>query len=142
MVRKDTDYTFRLLLRIASGGGAPVSAAAAAKAEGVPWAFAQKVLRRLVAAGLLTARPGKRGGFALTRSTRDVNMWEVIEAIQGPLLINTCTGGADSCPRQRSCHVTGAWRELQENMSVFLRKTTLAGLLRPKGRPRVKGNAK
>lgn len=131
MIRKDTDYAFRVLTHLAAGQGV-ATAGEAANRQNVPRCFAQKVLRRLVAAGILTARAGKGGGFALARTPRTVSMWEVVTAVQGPLQVNICVACDGACDREPACMIAVQWRALQERMARFLRRTTLADILKSK----------
>lgn len=127
MIRRDTDYAFRLLQHIAASGGS--SAAVAAREEAVPHPFAQKILKRLVSEGILKARGGRGGGFTMAKPASEVTLWDVIEAIQGPLLVNLCTGGGCVCKRMGSCRITSTWQSLQSNLSDFLHRHSLADVL-------------
>lgn len=129
MIRNDTDYAFRMLVALATSTPRALVALELATRLGIPHGFAQKVLRRLAAVGILTAKPGRHGGFALQQAAGDISMKQVIEAIQGPLLLNRCLGAPTSCARQSRCRVNAKLGDLQRQVDSFLSDTTLADMV-------------
>jgi Rrf2 family protein len=49
-----------------------------------------KVMQRLARAGLCQSTRGPKGGFALTRESREIRLIEIYEAIEGPLEVSHC----------------------------------------------------
>ncbi len=45
--------------------------------------YSQKLLRKLVVAGIVKSVPGNSGGFALARPVRQISILEVVEALEG-----------------------------------------------------------
>lgn len=132
MVRRDSDYALRILAHmILSGAQVPLTGTKIARSAGIPESFAHKILRRLVAAGLLEARCGKGGGFVLTRRPRQIRMLDVITAAQGPLRISPCVSGRRECARRATCPMTVGWTKLQSRVKTLLGRTTLADILGP-----------
>jgi DNA-binding IscR family transcriptional regulator len=43
------------------------------------------------------------GGFSLSRPAEDISLKEVIEALQGPIIINWCEVSEDLCERFENC---------------------------------------
>ena len=62
---------------------ATLSGKALAAFHGVPESYLLKHLKALVAADLLSSVPGPRGGYRLARKPGDINMRDVVEAIEG-----------------------------------------------------------
>jgi Rrf2 family protein len=129
MIRNDTDYALRMLVTLAEQSVAGLSTSELATRSGVPHGFAQKILRRLKAAGFLSAKPGRHGGFALRKAAKDVSLMDVVRTIQGPLLLNRCTGNPDACARQRFCRINTKLQALQCQVNDFLSGTALSDLL-------------
>ena len=128
LIRRETDYAFRALAALALGGDRRVTTTGVARHQAIPRRYAEKVLRKLVAAGIVRGQPGTNGGFRLARPVGDIRMLEVVEAVQGPVQINHCTRGK-GCPRQRACAVSPRWQDLQEAVVGFLGQPTLAEIL-------------
>ena len=56
-----------------------------AKEYDIPTEYLLKILQRLVRASVLRSKRGPRGGFSLGKSTEEITMLEVIEAVDGPM---------------------------------------------------------
>lgn len=57
-----------------------------AKEYGIPLEYLLKILQQLVRANVLRSKRGPRGGFSLARPANKVNLLEVIEAVEGPMI--------------------------------------------------------
>lgn len=47
--------------------------------------YSQKILRKLVVAGLIKSIPGNNGGFALAKATTDISVLDVVMALEGEI---------------------------------------------------------
>src|SRR3954468_6687158 len=56
-----------------------------AGARGIPERFLLKVLKPLVSAGVLQSLKGPNGGYRLAPPPEDFSLWEVVEAVDGPV---------------------------------------------------------
>lgn len=128
-ITRRTDYAVRLMLALSRvEGGGPVSVRQLAEEMDVPYAFARGIQRDLVAAGLATTRRGVTGGLVLARPAGDVNMLEVVEAIEGPVSLNICTSDPDWCSRMGTCSAHRVWREANKLLRDYLGSKTLEDL--------------
>jgi Rrf2 family protein len=92
-------------------------------------AFLSKVLQRLVRAGLVASRRGKRGGFELVERGRTASLLDILAALDGLPALNVCllNGG---CHRSAYCAAHGVWLQAQAQMRETLGGTTLDRLAR------------
>jgi len=97
-------------------------------AQDIPESFLAKILQGLVHAGLAESRRGARGGFALGRPARDISIRAVVEAVDGPIALNTCVLYPDDCERSARCAMHDVWVEAQERMMTVLEGVTLESL--------------
>lgn len=133
VLRQNTDYAIRVMANMANRyNKEPVSARVLSKQDDISYQFACKILQQLNKAGLVVSSMGPKGGFRLSSPPSRINLLEVIEAIQGPLSLNSCLLGEDVCSRQASCSVTDKLKELQIYIDNYLRKITLEELLHNK----------
>ncbi len=48
--------------------------------------YTKKLLRKLVVGNVITSVPGNSGGFSLNRDLKDINILEIVEAIEGTVV--------------------------------------------------------
>jgi Rrf2 family protein len=57
-----------------------------AKEYGIPLEYLLKILQQMVRANILRSKRGPRGGFSLARPIKKINMLQIIEAVEGPMI--------------------------------------------------------
>ncbi len=66
-------------------GNGLVPAEDVAQKYDIPLEYLLKILQQLVRANVLRSKRGPRGGFSLAKTTNQISLLEVIEAVDGPL---------------------------------------------------------
>jgi len=124
------DYAIRAMIHLAClpDGGVALRSEIA-DAQNIPTSFMAKILRSLVRARLLRSSRGVHGGFALARPAADINMLEIVEAIEGPLSLTDCTPATDGCAWAQDCPASSVWIRVQDSMRDTLRRSTLEDLV-------------
>ena len=130
IIRRDTDYALRMMVMLASSYDTqPISARVLAKQSLVSYSLACKLLQRLHKAGFIKSTMGPKGGFTLTRNPSEINLWQIIEIIQGPVSMNKCLLGDFKCQNRGDCSVYDKLVEVQRQIKSSLTATTLDELL-------------
>src|SRR5262245_25895843 len=62
----------------------------------VPEDFLAKILKTLVSRRLVTSRRGARGGYSLSKPASQISFLDVIEAVEGPVIVNVCQEDHDA----------------------------------------------
>jgi Rrf2 family protein len=101
----------------------------------VPQDFLAKILKTLVEQGLARSTRGAHGGYQLSRPAREISFLDVIEAVEGPVVVNVCQDRHDACKVSRSCTMYGVWKLGQERMLEVYRAATLDTLAMTDLRP-------
>ena len=101
---------------------------ALARATGAPSSFLSKVLQRLCAAGYVASWRGKSGGFEILPGGREATLRALIEAVDGPIHLNSCLAPRPSCDRKQFCPAHPVWARAQEAMMAVLDSSTVAEL--------------
>ena len=122
------DYAVRAMLALsAAGPGAPpLSARRIAEQMAIPARFLPHVLADLVAAGLVTARTGRAGGYRLARPPAEISLLEVITAVEGDARRRACVLRGIPCGTDGFCAVHGVFMAAQDAMLDELARATLA----------------
>jgi Rrf2 family protein len=86
-------------------------------------------MQKLHNAGLIESTMGTKGGFKLNRGPSEINLLEVIRAVQGPIKLNRCLSDGYECARREGCPVQKKLIEIQEKMDEYLSGVILSDLL-------------
>ncbi len=129
IIRRNTDYSIRALVHLGLHPGVEVTAGEIAEKQEVPLEYLQKILQKLTRGGLVLSHRGAYGGFMLAREPDEINLLEIIETMQGKLVMNKCFLGKDGCPRAPKCVLKGNWLQLEQRIAGFLSQITLLDLV-------------
>jgi Rrf2 family protein len=129
VVSRGADYAIRAVLDLASQpeDQRTVTEQIAARQE-IPVAFLSKVVAQLTQSGLLRTYRGAAGGVFLARPADDINLRQVLEAVQGPIVLNQCTAPYDGCPKAATCPACRVFLEAQRSLQETLERASLAEL--------------
>jgi FeS assembly SUF system regulator len=85
---------------------ARLSATDLAEETGVPLPTAQKLMQKLAAHGLLVGQRGAGGGYALARPVAEISLADIVEAVEGPIVLTMCADGVNhECVLDQHCKV-------------------------------------
>jgi Rrf2 family protein len=85
---RTVEYALHAMLQLArSQSGVPVPNSKLAAVGVMPERFLLQVLRQLVTHGLLNSTRGVDGGYSLARDASEITLLDVIEAVEGPLVL-------------------------------------------------------
>lgn len=125
-INRRTDYAVRVMLALAKKPfGTRLSTEMIKDSMLVPRAFLQRIIADLSRAELIVTFPGPNGGLQLSRPAEDINLRQIWEAIEGPLLVSECLQSPHDCPLSAQCPVRGRWGRLQHLMVEELESTGL-----------------
>ncbi len=127
-VTRKADYAIRCVLHLSRDPEAVTSVEDISKAMFVPKTFLAKILQSLMKAGIVTSTRGIKGGFQLAKRPKDINLLEVIEAIQGPAAPNLCAIDKRMCRLSGICTVHPVWMKIKGIVEKELRKINFAKL--------------
>jgi Rrf2 family protein len=137
---KKADYglmALKFLAEQAIGAASPSSAASAqsakdiAEAYHIPPQLLAKILQTLTRAGILVSHAGTHGGYALARSADEINAFEVIRAIDGPLFITSCITIHGTCDLHGHCTIKEPLRKVNDSIKDLLSAISIADLVEP-----------
>ena len=100
-ITRQADYAVRAMVYLAQLGPVKVNERAAtgkiAQEKSIPPSFLAKIVSQLSVAGLLQTSRGARGGVSLAKPAEAISLLDVVEAIDGPILLNDCVGEMSTC---------------------------------------------
>ena len=87
-----------------------------------------KIFQNFSKVGLVKSYRGVGGGFMLGRPAEQISLLEIVEAVEGPIVLNQCLLHPGTCDRDAVCTVHPVWKELQEKMRDILGGVSLKHL--------------
>ena len=104
------EYGLRFLVALAREGlGGQLSISEMAEREGLSIPYTSKVLSALRQADLVVAARGRSGGFSIARAQEEIDLFQVVTALGGPLIDpDHCakhSGQRSSCVHVGNCSV-------------------------------------
>ncbi len=130
MLSQTSEYALRAMSWLAArSDDSPVRAQDLSHAADIPLGYLQKVLRRLVVAGLLKSTKGRGGGFRLARAPEEVRIYDVLAAVDAAPVGDRCAFGWDRCDPLRPCPLHGTFSALNEALLKWALSRTLADTL-------------
>jgi Rrf2 family protein len=128
-VSRKVDYALRAIIYLSlQKSDRSVPAKEIASRRRIPRKFLEKIIQDLMRADLVKSQRGAHGGYTLTRMPEQVTFRDVIEAVEGPISLNTCVSERHDCSVLSSCNMQQIWQEGQRRMLEYFADTTLADL--------------
>ncbi len=105
------------------------SAREIAEEYSIPPALMAKLLQRLARVGLIASLHGTKGGYQLARPISQITVRDVIEAIEGPVVLLECLDERKGeCPQLCTCPVERPLRVVQDRIAEVLGNTMMSEL--------------
>lgn len=110
----EADYAVRIVEFLTKNGGR-CDAKSISDQTDIPQRFALKILRRLVADGMVCSFKGSKGGYTLARPAREITLCEVIESVEGTYMLSRCQKEEYSCGRNH-CRLHKIYEKISEDV--------------------------
>ena len=126
-VTAKADYAVRAVVELAdSGQASPRKVDEVAQAQSIPVSFLENILTQLRSAGIVRSQRGPEGGYWLAHPAEEVNLAQIIRAVEGPLVgvrgqrpeEVEYAGSAESLQQ--------VWIALRANLRAVLEQVTVA----------------
>ena len=99
-----------------------------AERTGAPMHFLSKILQQLTRRGWVRSNKGRTGGFRLESPAADINLLQIVEAIDGTEDYKRCISGFPECNDQMPCGMHDSWKRLRSAIMGYLEQTSIADL--------------
>ncbi len=90
LLTRKTDYALLALASLARQTPTGASARGLAERLKLPLPVLRNILKQLTSRGVLKSTRGTRGGYRLARSPHHITLAQLLEAIEGPMLLARC----------------------------------------------------
>jgi Rrf2 family protein len=126
-VGRRVDYAVRALSYLAGQpAGKIVSRADIEKSQDIPSFYLSKIMKDLVAGGLVQSHVGSKGGFTLAKGAGAISIKDVYETVERRLVLMECLDrGTDYCSYCAVCSQKSVWEKAQQVLANFLAGVTI-----------------
>lgn len=127
----ESDYALRIVTALAEETSV-IDAKALSDKTLVTQRFTLKILHKLVKGGIVSSFKGVKGGYKLKLSPDEITLKQIIELIDGPIVIARCLEGGEECllnPDKTSCIFHHVFDAISIDVAKKLNKITIADIL-------------
>lgn len=142
MLTQRAKYGLRAMTLLAgtSTPGATISIPDLAQRGHIPPKFLEAILLDLRRHGFVASRRGKAGGYSLARAPSEIQVGDLIRALDGPLAPIPCASmtayrPCADCVDAATCEIRILMRRVRDAMSAILDHTSLTDLVAGGGVP-------
>ena len=94
----ESDYAVRIVYCLAQSG-CRMDAKKISEKGTVSLRFALKILRKLVASGIVKSFKGTQGGYELAKPVSEISLRDVIETVEGTYALSRCIDNEYTCTK-------------------------------------------
>jgi Rrf2 family protein len=128
MITREADYAIRCILYMCSMKEKLANVKVIAEPMGIPQSFLAKILQKLLKAGIVESIRGAGGGFRLRKKPSEINLYDVVVAIDGTMALNRCVDDPATCELSPDCVVHPIWVDVSKEMEGLIRTKDFEGL--------------
>lgn len=128
---KLTDYATVLATIMAAEPARRYSAQDLAERSMLSAATAAKLLKLLAQSGLVDSSRGAKGGYRLSRRPDTISVADVVDAIEGPIAITSCSIHSGDCNIETNCATRANWQLINSAIRHALEAVSLAQMAAP-----------
>ena len=113
-ITRETDYAIRCVLHLSKDPDRVIMVDSIARDKKIPKSFLAKILQKLSKAGIVKSFRGVNGGYQLDKHPSEISLLNIIESIEGPVLMNECAMNKKACDMSDTCSVHPVWVKIRE----------------------------
>jgi len=134
-ITRQADYAMRAVAYLSNlGPDKRAATSQIAEDQQIPPSFLAKIVSQLSVAGLLQTSRGARGGVSLARKPGEISFLEVVEAIDGPILLNECVADGNACNFGDTCQLRPVFCDAQADLVIRLESTSFLTVVKTNGK--------
>jgi len=129
-VGRRVDYAVRALTYLAGQRPGEVNARTEIeKKQDIPSHYLSKIIKDLVASGLVHSQVGSKGGFSLARPAETISIKDVYGTVERPIVLMECLDKSEErCPYCSVCTQISVWDRAQSLLTNCLVSVTISNI--------------
>ena len=132
-ISQKTELALSALLAL-QGYDSPLKGAELAEQLGTTASYLPHVMRPLVRIGWVESDRGPTGGYRLVVQPSAITLFDLIEAVEGPIDDGRCVLRGSPCTEAQPCALHVPWQDARNAMTAQMQATPL-DTIEPRGDP-------
>lgn len=131
MFSKTCEYAIRAIIYIynkSNSGECKVGIKEIATEIQSPEHFTAKILQLLSRQEIVSSMKGPNGGFYMNAQQGQLNLLEIVKAVDGPHIFTGCVLGLSQCDETKPCPIHAQYKPIRDEMKRMLSGTTVENL--------------
>ena len=130
-LNRETDYAIRVVLALAKyPPGTIVPSQNIREEMDLPEALSIQIISHLAHQQIIKTYPGRNGGIKLAKTPDEISLYDIVECMEGPIILSECLQKDHYCDLSSSCPVQGRWFQLQSLVENELKGISFDDLIR------------
>jgi Rrf2 family protein len=127
-------YGVRAIFDIAyNAGGLPAQIKDISERQQISPRYLEQIFQKLKKDKVLGSKRGPRGGYYLLKDPKEITLYDIITATEGPIELVFCVsedeeGCAQVCEMKPNCVASTLWKDLGNKIAEIFQKTTIQAL--------------
>ena len=88
--------------------------------------YLENIFTLLKKGKIVTGVRGPDGGYSLTKPPDELTVYEIVQALEGPIEPSKCVTDPHRCSNTGDCGTRDFWKEFQEHTEQFFKSKTLS----------------
>lgn len=126
------EYGTRAMVYLARRyGRGSTSLTAISEEQNIPRRYLEQLISTLRNGGFVRATRGAAGGYELAKPPSEINLYDIVSTLEGPLMIQECVNGSNGCcVLIEECAVRDVWINVHKIIHNELKAVSLEELAR------------
>lgn len=99
-----------------------------AQRQNISLSFLEQIFSSLKKAKIVKSIRGSGGGYLLAKKPQDINIADVIFAIDEPIKMTRCTGSSGCVAKKTRCKTHDLWQGLEQNIYNYLSSISISNI--------------
>lgn len=124
-------YAVRAMYEIAKAYPNGVTLDEISERQKISRVYLAQILNRLRQARLIRSSRGPGGGYVLRKPPEEINLYDILEPLEGPVCVASCVDPAEGCDEIDECVAYPIWKRLSNYIECMLKNVKLSDLIKP-----------
>jgi len=129
LTKKSKYATIAVIDMLVSGPQKPISLSVIAARQNISLSFLEQIFSALKKANIVKSVRGAGGGYLLVKEPQNINIADIIFAIDEPIKMTRCSGKGGGCVSKKTrCKTHDLWQGLEQNIHNYLRSIYITNI--------------